>query len=121
MHALTLSLTSGQVLHVNMSEPAQARLLTAIVLEKTRLQVEADTLMRTFHLGEEPTKGLDYDDRLTVRLKCSVKTAYAHLGLSVKKGGLRHTRHGRNYVVTELACRQFLGDSQAVEAAAQTA
>lgn len=110
--ALTLNLVPNQVLAVTLSEPHHLRLLTAVAVEKALHRQQADRLARTYHLGAEPTPGLDYDDRLTKRLKKSENTVYAHLALSVRDGGLRHKRLGKSYLVTERAVLEFLGDLQ---------
>lgn len=112
--ALTLNLASDQVLVVTLSEPHHLRLLTAVAVEKALNKQEADRLERTYHMGAKPTPDLDYDDRLTVRLKKSENTVYAYLGLPEKDGGLRHKRIGKSYLVTERAILEFLGDIKPV-------
>jgi hypothetical protein len=94
------------------------RLLTAEILKNQQVvdaaaKAEAEVTTRTYHMGSKQTLGLDYDDRLTTRLKCSLSTAYAYLELAVHQGGLRHARLGKKYLVTELAVREFLGDIKA--------
>jgi hypothetical protein len=113
---LTLTLATGQVLAValNLNTIADQRLLTSIVFEQARGTQAAEIENRTYHLGTKATPGLDYDDRLTTRLKCSHTMAYAYLALPVGKGGLRHRRLGKKYIVTEQAVRDFLGDSKLV-------
>jgi hypothetical protein len=75
----------------------------------------------TYHLGSEPTPGRGYDDRLTVRIGQSRSTLLEALGLweefGGRRGGLRHTRGGSKYWVTESACREYLGDSVIAQAA----
>lgn len=66
--------------------------------------------MRVYHMGAKPTLGLSYDDRLVKRIKCSSHTAYSYLNLLTKRGGIRHTRVGSKYLVTEQAVREWLGD-----------
>jgi hypothetical protein len=71
-------------------------------------------LLRTYHMGTKPTLGLDYDDRLTTRLNCCSSTAYAYLGLyQTDPAGLRHTRAGKKYLISEQAVREWLGDFKA--------
>jgi hypothetical protein len=69
----------------------------------------------TYHLGKEATPGRGYDDRLTVRLGISCSKLMEELALwkdfGGKRGGLRHTMGGNKYWVSELACRQYLGDA----------
>lgn len=76
-------------------------------------QARATIEVRRYHLGATPTRGLDYDDRLTVRLGCSATTAYAYLALPEHRGGIRHRRLGKKYYVTELALREWAGDLKA--------
>ena len=73
-----------------------------------RAEIEA----RTYHMGAKATPGLDYDNRLTVRLDCSPTTAYKYLGLPEHRGGIRHRRLGKKYYVTELALREWAGDTR---------
>lgn len=71
----------------------------------------------TYHLGAKPTPGRGYDDRLTVRLGLSCSKLMEELTLwkeyGGRRGGLRHTMGGSKYWVSELACRQYLGDATA--------
>ena len=68
----------------------------------------------TYHLGKEPTPGRGYDDRLNMRLGISRSKLMEELSLwrdfAGKRGGLRHTISGSKYWVSELACREYLGD-----------
>jgi hypothetical protein len=73
-------------------------------------RARAEAEQRTYHMGTKPTLGLDYDDRLTARLKCSLTTAYTYLGLPEHRGGIRHRRFGKKYHVTERAIREWEGD-----------
>jgi hypothetical protein len=68
---------------------------------------------RRYHMGAEPTPGLGYDDRLTVRLGLSATTVYKYLALPEQRGGIRHRRMGKKYYVTELALREWAGDLKA--------
>jgi hypothetical protein len=108
--ALTLNLTTGQVLNVSMSEPAHLRMLTAVAVEKAKVKEEQDALARVYHTGSKRRPGLDYDDRLSERTGLSVKTLHAYLSIPVAEGGIRHTRAGSKYIVTEQAVREWLGD-----------
>jgi hypothetical protein len=71
----------------------------------------------TYHLGATPTVGRAYDDRLTVRLGLSRTTIMQALALwrtyGGKRGGLRHLQVGAKYLVSEEACREYLGDIKA--------
>jgi hypothetical protein len=75
----------------------------------------------TYHLGDSPTPGRGYDDRLTVRLGLSRSKLMEELTLwkefAGRRGGLRHTMGGSKYWVSELACRQYLGDALTTQAA----
>jgi hypothetical protein len=110
---LSLTLDTGHIANITLSEPDHLRVLTARAVEEKRLEVIANLLTRTYHLGTQPTPGLGYDDRLTTRLKCGHNMAYSYLMLAVGEGGLRHIRMGKKYVVTEEAVRDFFGDSKA--------
>lgn len=91
--------------------------------EATRLELEAagraraEIEGRTYHMGDKPTPGKDYDDRLTARLDCSPATAYKYLGLPEHRGGIRHRRLGKKYHVTERAIREWEGDPIIAQAA----
>lgn len=108
--ALSLTLATGQIVAVTLSDPAQVRLLADLAVGLGQAQAFAEVANRTYHMGTKPTDGLAYDDRLTARLKCCATTAYAYLELPVARGGLRHARLGKKYLVTERAVREFLGD-----------
>ncbi|MGI4820392.1 MAG: hypothetical protein ACRYFV_04185 [Janthinobacterium lividum] len=68
---------------------------------------------RTYHMDTKSKAGLYYDDRLTMRLKCCAATAYTYLALTAQNGGLRHTRLGKKYHITERAVRDWEGGSKA--------
>ena len=75
---------------------------------------QARILRRMYHMGSKPTLGLDYDDRLPVRLGCCAATAYAYLDLyQHDAAGLRHTRAGKKYLISEQAVQEWLGDLKA--------
>ncbi len=109
---LTLTLATGQVLAVslNLNTIADQRLLTSIAFEQARGGKAAEIENRTYHLGTKPTPGLNYDDRLTTRLKCCAKTAYSYLELPTAHGGLAHRRLGKKYHITERDVRRFEGE-----------
>lgn len=73
----------------------------------------AEIEVRRYHMGAEATPGLNYDDRLTVRLGLSPTTVYKYLALPEHRGGIRHRRLGKKYYVTELALREWAGDLKA--------
>ena len=73
-------------------------------------QMRAEIEQRFYHMGAKPTPGLNYDDRLVVRLGLSRTTAYKYLALPEHRGGLRHRRAGKKYHVTERAIREWEGD-----------
>lgn len=111
-HALQLTLDIGQILDValNLHTVTDRQLLVDIAAAQAQAKQRAEIENRTYHMGKKATAGLDYDDRLTMRLKCSPGTAYTCLGLPVKKGGLRHRRLGNKYHITERAIRDFEGE-----------
>lgn len=116
---LTLTLVSGQVLAVTLSSYAEAQVLAKIAVERAGAIAAAEIETRTYHLGSKPTANRGYDDRLTVRLGPSRTTLMEALALWTefggKRGGLRHTLGGTKYWVSELACREWLGNLAAHE------
>lgn len=110
---VNLTIATGQIIAVTLSGLAEAKMLGMIVAERSAALAEQEALMRTYHLGSKPTQGLSYDDRLTTRIKCSATTAYGYLNLPQKRGGLRHARIGKKYLITEQAVREWLGDRPA--------
>ncbi|MDO7846453.1 hypothetical protein Q5H92_08800 [Hymenobacter sp. M29] len=107
---LTLQIAPGQNLAVMLSDPAQAEVMAQAAGQFASEKAKQQELSRAYHMGANITQGCDYDDRLTVRLKMSADTLYRYLSLPVKDGGLRHRRNGNKYVVSEIACREFMGD-----------
>ncbi|MCB2379834.1 helix-turn-helix domain-containing protein [Hymenobacter sp. BT635] len=61
-------------------------------------------LARRYVLSDEPTEGLDYDDRLHERLGCCKNTAYALL----RANAIKHQRMGKKIVVSESAVFRYL-------------
>ena len=102
---VTLTIAIGQIIAVTLSGHAEAKGLGMIAAERSAAFVQQEVFIRTCHTGSEPTSGINYDDRLTARLKCSATTAYKYLELPVKHSGLRHARLGKKYLVTEQAVR----------------
>jgi hypothetical protein len=94
-------------------EIAQLTLEAARAEGQRRAELAAALLARTYHMGQKPTLGKDYDDRLTVRLGVSPNTAYAYLALAETRGGIRHRRFGKKYHVTERALQEWEGDLKA--------
>lgn len=130
MSAPTLSLTIApqQVLHVQVSEPAdratienlakyRMQLEYELARHKQELEVEADRLTRTYHLGAEATPGRGYDDRLTSRTGRSRSTLMHDLALweefGGQRGGLPHRRAGVKYLVSEPDCREYVNAQKA--------
>jgi hypothetical protein len=91
-------------------EAINLELETARAQGQRRAELEAAHLARTYHMGQKPTLGKDYDDRLTKRLGVSPTTAYAYLALPEHRGGIRHRRFGKKYHVTERALQEWEGD-----------
>jgi hypothetical protein len=112
-HALQLTLDTGQILGVTLRlhTITERQLLVDIAAAQAEGKQRAEIENRTYHMGKKVTASLDYDDRLTTRLKCSPTTAYAYLSLPVKRGGLQHRRFGKKYHVTERAVRSFEGEA----------
>jgi hypothetical protein len=111
-HALQLTLDTGQILAVtlNLHTSTDRQLLIAIAAAQAQAKQRAEIENRTYHMGTKSTAGLDYDDRLTMRLKCCAATAYTYLALTAQNGGLRHTRLGKKYHITERDVRRFEGE-----------
>jgi hypothetical protein len=111
-HAFQLTLDTGQILAVvlNLNTVTDRKLLVDIAAAQVLAKQRAEIETRTYHMGKKATAGLEYDDRLTMRLKCSPSTAYAYLSLPVRHGGLRNRRLGNKYHITERAVRDFEGE-----------
>lgn len=92
---------------------AEVTLKEAEALGQRRAEIEN----RTYHAGEKPTAGREYDDRLITRLGCSQNTLYRYLALPVHRGGIRHRRFGKKIHVTERAIREWEGDPITAQAA----
>jgi hypothetical protein len=78
--------------------------------QRQRLAAEAEqaALSTIYRLSGEPDESRPYGGLLTQRLDISERTAYALLS----EGNLRYTCAGKkNYRVSELAVREFLGDA----------
>ncbi|MGI4736466.1 MAG: hypothetical protein ACRYG7_14925 [Janthinobacterium lividum] len=110
---LQLTLATGQVLAVslNLHTITDRKLLVDIATAQRGAEKEAEIANRTYHMGQKSSPDLDYDNRLTTRLGCCSKTAYAYLELLPHKGGLRHIRLGKKYHITERDVRRFEGES----------
>jgi excisionase family DNA binding protein len=117
---LTLTIDPGQVIAVTLSGFAEGISVSPVtndtlVSERAAALAREEVLMRVYHMGTKPTVGLSYDDRLFKRIRCSSHTAYSYLKLSGKRGGIRHTRVGSKYLITEQAVREWLGDMPATQ------
>jgi hypothetical protein len=113
---LTLTIDPGQVIAVTLSGFVEDVSVSQasndmLLAERIAAIVREEMLMRVYHMGNKPTPGIGYDDRLSIRLKCSPRTVYRYLDLPVKRGGLRHARMGSKYLVTEQAIREWFGDT----------
>jgi hypothetical protein len=91
-------------------EVAQVYGLAAADPEQPTAPAANDVLCRVYHLSPKPTPDAGYDDRLTMRLKCSSDTAYSYVNTPPASGGLRCKRLGKRITVTEKAVREFMGD-----------
>lgn len=111
---LNLTIDSGQVLAVTLSSYAELQVLGIIAAERGALLAAAEIEARTYHLGNKPTSGRGYDDRLTMRLGPSRSTLMSELELwrqfGGKRGGLAHIMGGSKYWVSEQACREWLNE-----------
>jgi hypothetical protein len=118
---LTLTLATQQVLHVQMSEPKERLTYENLAKHQLALDREAAELRKSYHLGNNPTPGRGYDDRLTVRLGPSRSTLMAEIELwrvhGGKRGGLAHVMGGNKYWVSEQDCRNWLAQGSLAKAA----
>lgn len=112
MQSLSLNLTTQQVLGVTLSSEQEVKVLGLIAGQVLAAKATAEVLTRTYHLGLEPTPGRGYDDRLTMRTGYGLTKLRELLALPVHKGGLRHQRNGRNYIVTERAVLEYFGEEE---------
>jgi len=112
---LSFTLPTEQIVAVNLNlrDPKAAHLLERLAGATGEGQRRAEIEQRTYHMGSKPTLGLDYDDRLTARLGCCASVAYDYLSMEHKRGGIRHTRLGKKYHITERAVREWEGDMKA--------
>lgn len=96
-----------QGVHLVLSEPAERAVLTEVARGQREAEATAkanqEALMRTYHLGEKPTSGRGYDDRLKMRLGCGADIARE----LVSSGRIRHQYLGNRYSVEEQAVRDF--------------
>jgi hypothetical protein len=111
---LNLTIASGQVIAVTLSGYAEAQVLGMIAAqqEAARATAEAEqtALMRTCHLGEKPTLGRGYDDRLKIRLGCGSDAARD----LVTSGQIAHVYLGCRYSICEQAVRDFYNKTRKV-------
>jgi hypothetical protein len=103
---MKLEFTNG-VAELRLSEPREAEVLQAAAVRYADRLADAALASRTYHMGTSPNPDRDYDDRLTTRLGCCATTCYTYLGLPVQRGGLRHSRLGKKYHITEQDVRDF--------------
>jgi hypothetical protein len=106
------------VVAVTLSSPAEVQILGLIAAQKAVATATAEVQTRTYHLGHEPTPGRGYDDRLTMRTGVGLTKLRELLALPIERGGLRHQRNGRNYIVTERAVCEFFDENTASVAVA---
>ncbi|MBD2769682.1 hypothetical protein IC235_17465 [Hymenobacter sp. BT664] len=109
---LTLTVTSGQIISVTLSNPAETRVLAEVAAAVGAARAIAEVGTRTYHLGTKPTPGRGYDDRLTMRMGCGQTKIRELLVVKPRRGGLRHQRVGRKYIVSEAAVREWFGDKE---------
>jgi hypothetical protein len=99
--------TTNQTFQLYMSEPAQRAYLAQVHgQQETARAVAAEheaALMRTYHLGNKPTPGRGYDDRLKMRLGCGSDLARE----VVTSGRIAHQYLGNRYSISEQAVRDF--------------
>jgi hypothetical protein len=96
---MQLSVPPGTTLQVKLSEPQEARYVTELATAEAREKAEQAALAKVYTLKELP-------DRLNL---CRT-TILEYLNLPESDGGLRNRKAGAKWLVTELACREWLGD-----------
>lgn len=108
---LLQNLAEGQQRKENSQPIAQPELSLET---QARIIAESEVANRRYTMNAQPTSGLGYDDRLTMRLGCSKTKVYELLAAYTNghEGGLRHQRVGRKYVISEQAVREWFGDSK---------
>ncbi len=85
-----------------------ARILEAQQRDRLAAEAAQAALSVVYRLSGEPDPARAYGGLLTRRLDISLSTAYA----LITEGKLRYTCAGKkNYRVSELAVREFLGDA----------
>jgi hypothetical protein len=77
---------------------------------KVAAQVETEWLGRTYHFGNEPTPGLPYDDRFSMRTGIVGDELQEFMNTPEYFNRLRHTKIGNRILVTERAIREWFGD-----------
>lgn len=88
-----------------------ARLLEHAHTSRMAAEAEQAALSAVYCLSGKPDPLLPHGGLLTQRLRISERTAYD----LVREGKIRYTCAGKkNYRVSELAVREFLGDKQAL-------
>ena len=88
--------------------PTVVRLLEHEQAARLAAEAEQAALSVCYRLGGEPDEALPHGGLLTRRLGVSVRTAQQ----LIADGKLRYTCAGKkNYRISELAVRQFLGDA----------
>lgn len=88
--------------------PTAVRLLENEQRQRLAAEAEQAALSVCYRLAGEPDPARPYGGLLTRRLDISASTAYA----LITEGKLRYTCAGKkNYRVSELAVREFLGDA----------
>ncbi|WP_345229235.1 helix-turn-helix domain-containing protein [Hymenobacter ginsengisoli] len=95
--------SQNAILHGSSQRTQTAEELIARAIAITR---EA-AMMRTYHLGENPSPDRDYDDRLYRRMGCELSEAVR----LIDSGRLRYQLIADRPIVTEQAVRDFFGDT----------
>jgi hypothetical protein len=108
---MKLTIDIQEIEAVHLSEEAQRQVLVEMEKYCAAVDLEADLLRQTYHLGRNPTAGRGFNDCLVVRLGLSRSTLMRALVLyesaTGKRGWLRSVRAGGKYLVSERACRDW--------------
>lgn len=97
---MNVNFLNGQAT-LSLTEPQEMRMIEAAAIAYATAKAEADKLATVYTMNELPA-----------RLNISRSTILKYLQLPVKNGGLRARQAGAKWLVTEKACREWLGDDE---------
>lgn len=95
---MNVTITNGQAV-LSLSEPQEARMIEVAAAAYAKEKAEQEALSRVYLLKDLPA-----------RLKVSRTTLLKYLKLPQNQGGIRCRKVAGVWTVTELACREWMGD-----------